>query len=151
MSFLSSAPHVHHHHGSWLDRLGGSLALICAVHCLLTPMLVVCPINCFDLLGKWKFSLMDAWIGCPAHCIIHVSWLPEASRPLDYWAGNSWHILSHYWCDLRICSWAQLSHPLRGPSFSSFFQFFSTWVGVFFYHFGWWISCLCTYQKLPIV
>ena len=42
MSFLSSSPHVHHHHSSWLDRLGGSLALICAVHCLLTPMLVVC-------------------------------------------------------------------------------------------------------------
>jgi len=32
----------HHHHWGWLDRLGMGLALVCAIHCLLTPVLVVC-------------------------------------------------------------------------------------------------------------
>ena len=32
---------THHHHWGWLDRLGIGMALICAVHCLLTPILVV--------------------------------------------------------------------------------------------------------------
>lgn len=32
---------ISHHHWGWLDRLGMGLAFICAVHCLLTPVLVV--------------------------------------------------------------------------------------------------------------
>ena len=31
-----------HHHWGWMDRLGMGLALVCAIHCLLTPVLVVC-------------------------------------------------------------------------------------------------------------
>jgi len=37
----SSCATTHKHPWAWLDRLGMGLAFVCAVHCLLTPVLVV--------------------------------------------------------------------------------------------------------------
>ena len=41
MSSTSINTVSHHHHWGWMDRLGMGLAFICAVHCLLTPILVI--------------------------------------------------------------------------------------------------------------
>jgi uncharacterized membrane protein HdeD (DUF308 family) len=67
------------HPWAWLDRLGMGLAMVCAVHCLLTPVLVVClPIiattfwtdsnfHIWMLLLVVPLTILSMFIGCGKH------------------------------------------------------------------------------------
>jgi hypothetical protein len=61
---------THHHHWGWLDRLGIGMSLICAVHCLLTPILVVLlPIIASSFWMDASFHLWMILLVVPLTCL----------------------------------------------------------------------------------
>ena len=72
------------HPWAWLDRLGMGLAMICAVHCLLTPVLVIClPLIATSFWTNQDFHLwmlglvapltiLSLFLGCRKH---HDRWM----------------------------------------------------------------------------
>jgi hypothetical protein len=59
-----------HHHWGWLDRLGIGMSLICAVHCLLTPiLLVLLPIIASSFWMDERFHLWMIILVVPLTCL----------------------------------------------------------------------------------
>jgi hypothetical protein len=80
----------------WLDRLGITLSVICAVHCALTPALVAVAPLLFTAEFEWRTKVVLVALASVALLVgfvSHRSWTPI------YWLGLAMLLLglSHYW------------------------------------------------------